>query len=379
MRANLFRTAVRLTRAAAAVAAALCLLAAEIASPAPIRVPVELTAAAGPINTAPTTLGIAESNLYFMNEQDLATAMQAFEEMGVKQIRVFLPWRAMEPSRGNYNWVISDRILDAAAARGIAVVGAVTSTPIWASRNGFWLPNAAPDDPNTYATFMTRLAERYGSVSGRQRIAAYEIWNEPNANIGWSPQPNVAGYTELLKRAYTAIKAVEPTAMIVGGVLGAGLSFGTWTINPVNYLTQMYAAGARGHFDALSFHPYNFSSSFSAGAPYANTPYRQLLSLRSLMNSNGDGEKKIWTTEYGVPTSAVSGATQAAWITDFATTWSTLEGVGPMFVYSLVDRPNETPWGVFDRNWVAKPAVEAIRNWIAEHTSGAAVVSKAAG
>lgn len=50
-----------------------------------------------------------------------------------------------------------------------------------------------------------------------------------------------------------------------------------------------------------------------------------------------------------------------------------------MFIYSLVDRPNETPWGVFDRNWVAKPAVEAIRAWIAAHPPGGEVISKANG
>lgn len=374
MPAHLLRALARLFRIGAAAVAALCIVIAQLVAPAPAN-----AAVVAPINTAPTALGIAESNLYFMTVTELATAMRAFEQMGVKQIRIFLPWRAIEPNRGAYNWAIADRILDAAAAKGIGVVGAVTSTPIWASRNGFWLPNAAPDDPNTYAQFMVRLAERYGAGSAQPRIAAYEIWNEPNANIGWSPQPNVAGYTQLLKLAYTAIKAVEPTATVVGGVLGAGLSFGTWTINPVNYLTQMYAAGAQGYFDALSFHPYNFSSSFSAGAPYANTPYRQLMSLRALMNSAGDGAKKIWTTEYGVPTSAVNGATQAAWITDFATTWSALDGVGPMFIYSLVDRPNETPWGVFDRNWVAKPGVEAIRSWIAAHTPGGEVISKASG
>lgn len=319
------------------------------------------------IDTSAGALGIAESNLYFMTPAELTTAMQAFEQLGVTQIRVFLPWRAMEPSRGGYNWAVSDRILDAAAQRGIAVVGAVTSTPVWASRNGFWLPNAAPNDPADYARFMTQLALRYGAAGGNPRIAAYEIWNEPNANIGWSPEPNVAGYTALLKAAYTAIKTVEPTALIIGGVLGAGLSFGTWTINPVNYLSQMYAQGAQGYFDALSFHPYNFSSSFSAGMPYANTPYRQLMSLRELMNNAGDGAKLIWTTEYGVPTSAVNAATQAAWMVDFADTWSGLDGVGPMFIYSLVDRPNETPWGIYDRNWAAKPAVEAIRGWIADH------------
>lgn len=376
MSVHLSRRLARTARASAAIVAALCVLSTQLISP--LTAPA-VGATPATINTTPTALGIAESNLYFMTVDELATAMQAFDQMGVRQIRIFLPWRAMEPSRGAHNWVIADRILDAAADRGIAVVGAVTSTPIWASRNGFWLPNAAPDDPATFADFMARVAQRYGSGSARPRIAAYEIWNEPNANIGWSPQPNVAGYTALLKAAYTAIKAVEPTATVVGGVLGAGLTFGTWTINPVTYLTQMYAAGAQGYFDALSFHPYNSSSSFSAGAPYANTPYRQLLSLRQLMADAGDGEKKIWTTEYGVSTSSVSGATQAAWITDFATTWSTMSGVGPMFIYSLVDRPNETPWGVFDRNWVAKPAVEAIRTWISAHPLGGEVISKANG
>lgn len=362
---TLFRSFARRARVVALVAAILFASSAE-----PF---VAHAAAPARVDTSASALGIAESNLYFMTPEELAVAMQAFEQLGVSQIRVFLPWRAMEPTRGAYNWTIADRILDAAAQRGIAVVGAVTSTPVWASRNGFWLPNAAPNDPADYATFMTAVALRYGAGSENPRIAAYEIWNEPNANIGWSPEPNVAGYTALLKAAYTAIKAVEPTALIVGGVLGAGLSFGTWTINPVNYLTQMYAAGAQGYFDALSFHPYNFSSSFSAGMPYANTPYRQLMSLRQLMDTNGDADKLIWTTEYGVPTSAVNGATQAAWMVDFADTWSGLDGVGPMFIYSLVDRANETPWGIYDRNWGAKPAVEAIRNWIAQRAGGSVI------
>ena len=357
-----FRRATRRARIVAFIAAVLCATS--------VQIPISHAAAPPRVDASARALGIAESNLYFMSPDELSTAIAAFEVMGVTQIRIFLPWRAMEPSRGTYNWTISDRILDAAADKGIAVVGAVTSTPIWAADNGFWLPNAAPRDPADYASFMTQVAMRYGAGSARPRIAAYEIWNEPNANIGWSPEPNVAGYTNLLKTAYSAIKSVEPGALIIGGVLGAGLSFGTWTINPVDYLTQMYANGARGYFDALSFHPYNFSSSFSAGMPYANTPYRQYLSMRQLMDQAGDTDKLIWTTEYGVPTSAVDAATQAAWIIDFANTWSQLPGVGPMFIYSLSDRPNETPWGIYDTNWVAKPAVSAIHDWIAEHSGG---------
>ena len=43
----------------------------------------------------------------------------------------------------------------------------------------------------------------------------FEIWNEPNNPAFWSPTPNPAAYTADLKAAYTAIKAVAPSAMVI--------------------------------------------------------------------------------------------------------------------------------------------------------------------
>ena len=108
---------------------------------------------------------------------------------------------------------------------------------------------------------------------------------------------------------------------MVGGVLGAGISFGGLTINPVSFLKQMYAAGAEGYFDALSFHPYQNKTKFSAGYN-ANYPLQQLQAMRDLMNLNGDGNKLIWNTEYGLPTTKVSESTQAAFVQDLLNTWS---------------------------------------------------------
>ncbi|GAS94216.1 uncharacterized protein RMCC_1182 [Mycolicibacterium canariasense] len=355
---------------------------AGFAVPVPVRPTavtqaVELTAS---IDTSSTTVGMADSSLYFMDQADLDTAMQQLQSMGVTQIRVFLPWRAMEPADGTYNWTQADQLLDTAASYGIAVDAAITSTPTWASPYGGLVADGAPRAASDYASFVSAVASRYGTAAnnGEAKIAAYEIWNEPNGFTGWYPTPDAAAYTALLKAAYTAIKAVDPKATVVGGVLGAGISIGTATIDPVTFLTQMYADGAAGYFDALAFHPYNYTSLFSAGSTFVNSALQQLEQMRAVMQANGDAAKLIWATEYGEPSTQAGEANQAAYIQDFLTTWATLSGVGPSFIYSLIDTATgsstaEDNLGVFTDTWTAKQAVAVIKAWIAAHpiTTGA--------
>lgn len=344
---------------------------------------VELSAT---IDSSSTTTGIAESDLYFMSKDQLSTAMQQLQSLGVTQIRVYLPWRQMEPAKGSYNWSAADQLLNTAASYGIAVDASVTSTPPWATTNGGLIPNGAPTSDADYATFVKALASRYGATAnnGNAKISAYEVWNEPNWFAGWSPKPDAAAYTALLKAAYTAIKSVDPTATVLGGVLGAGVTIGSLTENPVTFLKQMYAAGAAGFFDALAFHPYA-DSLFSAGASVANSPLQELEALRKLMNANGDALKLIWATEYGAPVTTSSTATsgsaasqtnQATLIQDFLTTWSTLSGVGPSFLFSLIDSSySGGNYGVFGSNWTPRAAVATIKSWIAAHPITAPVLT----
>ncbi|MGK2867783.1 MAG: cellulase family glycosylhydrolase [Mycobacterium sp.] len=328
------------------------------------------------IDTSSSTVGIADSGLYFMTEAELTRAMEELQALGVTQIRVFLPWRAMEPSEETYEWTQADQLLDMAESYGIAVVASVTSTPTWASDYGGVVANGEPTSSTAYADFVAALADRYGTAAndGEAKIAAYEIWNEPNGFTGWYPEPDAEQYTELLKAAYTAIKAVDPAATVIGGVLGAGISIGTLTVNPVTFLTEMYEAGAAGYFDALSFHPYNYTSTLSAGTTFANSAIKQLTELRELMNANGDAEKLIWVTEYGQPSTQVSEENQAAYIADFLATWAELTGVGPAFLYSLIDTATgsstaEDNLGLFTDDWTPKAVVEVIKAWIAGETT----------
>jgi polysaccharide biosynthesis protein PslG len=84
------------------------------------------------------------------------------------------------------------------------------------------------------------------------------------------------------------------------------------------------------------------------------------------MANNGDGGKQIWATEFGEPTSKVDEATQADRIRDFITTWRTLPGADPAFVYTTRDRntgssnPQDT-YGVYRTDWTPKPAADAVR------------------
>jgi hypothetical protein len=54
-------------------------------------------------------------------------------------------------------------------------------------------------------------ADRY-----KGKISAYEVWNEPNGITFWNPVDPVA-YTRMLQTGYTAIKAADPSATVIGG------------------------------------------------------------------------------------------------------------------------------------------------------------------
>ena len=82
------------------------------------------------------------------------------------------------------------------------------------------------------------------------------------------------------------------------------------------------------------------------------------------MVDNGDGGKKIWTTEYGEPTSVVDEGTQAAYLTDFLTKWRTLPYAGPAYLYTTRDRNTgsgaaDDTFGVYRSDWTPKPAQQA--------------------
>jgi hypothetical protein len=302
-----------------------------------------------------TTLGLADSNLYFESTANIDKTLDEMQSIGVNSVRFMIPWAGVEPSNGVYNFKQIDAIVSAANARGISVIGLLDSTPGWAAQKGTPAISGPPASDATFAAFASKLATRY-----KGEIAGYEIWDEPNSKTFWSTGPNPAAYTALLKAAYTAIKAADPKAVVIAGALS---SIGTskTSMDPVTFLKDMYAAGAKGYFNELSFHPYS-TVEFSKGASTAGQPLNELAAMRAVMVANGDSSKEIWATEYGLPTSLVGNTTQATDIKDFLTTWRTISYVGPEYIYSAQDDSSGT-YGIWTASWVAKPAVAVIESF----------------
>jgi len=311
------------------------------------------------IVSAPSTIGMADSSLYGMSQQDIDTTLDMLQAMGVQDVRVYIPWVYTQPLPNQYNWAPIDDIMNAAKARNMGVLAMVNSTPVWAGTDGNF-PGAKTPDPVAYANFMTQVATRYGKT-----ISAYEVWNEVNCVCFYDPI-SPSSYTELLKAAYPAIKAADPTATVIAAGLGSVSTVNGITMNPVDYVNAMYAAGAKNYFDALAFHPYQETLKFSDGENVVLSPFTQIQKIYDLMAANGDGLKKIWITEYGVPTNNVSEHTQAEFIKNLIETWQTMSTNGqffggPIFIYTTRDdQPGSGKFGVFYADWIPKEAAFVI-------------------
>ena len=89
------------------------------------------------------------------------------------------------------------------------------------------------------------------------------------------------------------------------------------------------------------------------------------------MAAYGDGNKKIWATEYGMPSVLVTEQGQADFIDDFLTTWRTLDYAGPAYIHPLRDLASldlvQGTFGVYHQDWTEKPAVGVIESVIAEN------------
>ncbi|MET0475178.1 MAG: cellulase family glycosylhydrolase, partial [Mycobacterium sp.] len=309
------------------------------------------------------SVGISEPYLSY-NLGDVDETIEDMVGLGVTNVRIQIPWNFVETAPGVYNWDLVDDIVEKAHAANLGILGIISHTPAWAGNGGV---NAQPD-PAVYANFAKEVAERYAG-----EISAYEIWNEPNAALFLNPIDPVA-YTHLLQAAYTAIKGVDPSITVVGGVVSSAGNIPGFSMTPQDFVAAMYAAGAKGWFDALSFHPYAYplGTEFTAGAGYSGSAYEQLAALREVMLANSD-DKLIWATEFGVPTAGgITEEQQATVITNFLTAWNSLGYTGPMFIHTMTDLATgtnsyEDNFGIYFDNGDPKLAAAAIAAWIAAH------------
>lgn len=217
--------------------------------------------------------------------------------LGAGWVRGFVPWWMFEPSRGHLNDAELSSLESGLAGlpTGTKVILDIVDSPQWESGSA----NHAmpPRDPADFARFAATIVKRFAG-----RVAAWEIWNEEDASLWWASGPDPAAYADLLKATYPAIKAADPNATVVlGGLTG----------NDYEYLSQVYAHGAKGSFDAVGVHtdticdvvsPYEILRNGRTDQRINRWSFLGYRTVHEIMLAQGDNSP-IWMTELGWSTS----------------------------------------------------------------------------
>jgi hypothetical protein len=321
------------------------------------------------LDLAPSSqVGLFE-DLQYLRGRALEDRLNQYAALGLRWARFQMIWGTVqEEGPDSYRWGPYDAVISGLLARGIQPLVVIDTSPSWDRLAGCSAGlTCAPSSPSAYAAFAAAAVRRYAPLG----VHAWEIWNEPNNGIFWSPSPDAQAYTMLLRRAYTAIKQVDPTATVISGglapeVTSSGLK--PVEVAPLEFLASVYADGGGGSFDAVGWHPYTYPA--LPGSPDPGSAWYQmygtLISMRSLMVANGDAAKRVWATEFGAPTdprdpSSVDYATQALMFSRALALWSAYPWAGPFIGYQFQDRGTNTAneedfFGLVTADGVPKPS-----------------------
>jgi len=275
-----------------------------------------------------------------------------------------MAWKDVEATEGHYNWELWDRLLETYQTGGIKVMLSVVKAPDWARpENDDKSIEGFPVEAEQYAQFVAKVAQRYSG-----QVQAIEIWDEQNMwyKVGGRGAINPAAYTELLQKAYQAIKIVNPEIIVISGGLTPAGNVGDLAIGDVSYLQQFYESGAKGYFDALGAHPGGFNCPAMAdwqtvtpdeatanpkSGTFTNRHHSwcflgTMEAYRAMMVTHDDGDTPIIITEFGWAVSENplpgyehardnSPAEQAEWILEAYHWGYQQEWVGPMVLWNL--------------------------------------------
>lgn len=197
--------------------------------------------------------------------------------------RIELRWDSINPAPDTWQWDLLDAQVNGYAALGFRQLGLLDYSVGWASgQGGSQTVFGPPSNLDAWETYVRMTVQRY-----RDRVDAWEIWNEPDVAMFWNGQDggDPVVYTELLKRAYRAIKAVDPDATVMnGGVTG--------TERGANFLNRVLDLGGGAFLDAIAIHGYVPNDGLDTTV-YPDVIWPLLGKVRERAG------KPLWVTEFG--------------------------------------------------------------------------------
>ncbi len=269
---------------------------------------------AAPTTPAPVPISPFGLNMYITGaertDEEAQRLITLATQVGAQWTREEIAWASW--GKKPQNTFYDQRIMMLSNA-GIGIIGMLLTTPsdyrspackAYASEHNqpaYW---CAPTDPYAYADWAAMVVERYDAdgvddAPGSPRVDAWEIWNEPDQDKTWLPQADPAAYAVMLRASYDAIKAADPTALVLNGGV---MTFDTVGVG--SFMEQVVAHAGWDSFDVLSLHPWlidhapdeptliNPRENFDVTIP------GRIAMAQDWIDSHGGG-KPIWITEVG--------------------------------------------------------------------------------
>jgi len=247
--------------------------------------------------------------------EEAPLAFQRVKGAGASYVRIAFEWSEIAPrnppgnwqpqdhTNPNYDWERADRAVTGAVAAGLAPVAMIEEAPPWVERCRTSLGSNCNPDPAALADFATAAARRYsGQTPGLPRVAFWQGLNEPNLSLYFNPQyegdrpvsPDL--YRTLANVFYGAIKAVDPSNVVVLGGLGP-IAVPPYTIGPMRFTRLLLCmrghrkprptkgdCGGGVHFDIFDVHPYTTGGPSHTGG-INDVQLGDLERLRELLNA----------------------------------------------------------------------------------------------
>ena len=231
-----------------------------------------------------------------------ASSFPRVAQAGLAWVRWWLRWDDIQKTPSDFNWTKLDETVAEAEKNGLKIYLNITGgaqpfqqTP-WAPGEKWAVMSpacTAPADMEAWKRFLSAMGTRY-----KGRIAAYQIWNEPDARNGFYPF-NPKAYVEVLKTSAEVLREADPKAKIGLGGLCAALSGDERAATTFSKEASAWPAGA---FYALKPQPYydivdcHFYSASEPGQSWDRVR-EDVKGTVAYLKTVGEDKKPLWNSE----------------------------------------------------------------------------------
>jgi len=209
-------------------------------------------------------------------DEDSGWYVAELNELGIQFVRLKFPWNQLEKTPGQFDWVHMDKVVQAYSQAGIRILGVITGPCAWAEQGA---SPANEIERYQFAQFVNQVVARYKKQAGH-----WEIWDSPNLQSYWRPEPNPGNYANTARIAYpAAINASTDCRILAPSLAGCDTEF----------LEDLYPNGIRDYFHLLS-------SKLIVPVGHESTLQDCVDQLERVMLRHERAPKSIWITGLGI-------------------------------------------------------------------------------